>query len=528
MPKPYRIALLFAIGLWLVLPVGHGIDAPAFSQTIPSGAISLPPAASTSPKPTEIPSLAELKAAHDSFRKALETYIYDLEAIAKTPKDQRTSQLVQLVDYQALKNQLDKVRQSLDSLRPSLSQLPDQDKRDAADEALDKANAAINQMQDMVLTPLSQEGGLNNVGALTQIQKSIPQLKDNKDVQEASLGEYGEITFSGIKTFLNQQDKELAAQIDQLQNIAVNSPPISSRKPSVSSSGKLTDSALFWAILAISFWVAITLVLLVSLWKIYQFLYKKSKKINSAVVSQKATDQIKLSTTPSNLPINNYQNLFNRVNEIAAKLLRQQKTSSDRASSDLLKQIDGLAKRLLNQEREIKELRSLLQSNRYQGQPSHSPAPTPGQSYPDRYSSGSSQSGLSLKNLSEAQLVAEKYHHTPHLFQVVETVSLTEESQSNLWVGKSDLPEFESHNQGSYSIITDLTGDRQNQYLVPKLGLRLNENNLKSLANLYDFENSPDATRSIDSIKLTKLAVVSPQNNRESWRLEERGQLFFG
>lgn len=99
-------------------------------------------------------------------------------------------------------------------------------------------------------------------------------------------------------------------------------------------------------------------------------------------------------------------------------------------------------------------------------------------------------------------------------------VSETASSKEKRWAGSQEAPilELNHRGRGEYWII-------DNQYLVPKPKLKINEHNYKTLAALfqcYNYENN-----ATDNMSLIKPAKVRFIHGEEKWQLEEMGSLQF-
>lgn len=550
MRKPHH-APLFTIGLCLALLGSHGCAMDGLGRNDASKTAACPPTSSASPpspaasdSPQASPSLTTIQTAHSEFKSALDRYLLDLEAIAKTPGDKRNSPDLPTVNYDEPKSRLADVKSGLEALCHSLPKLSDQDNKQKADQVFEQANKAITSMQDVILNPLSKENGINNTEELKQIQQKIPELKSDLEVQN-NPGKYGEKTFAGIKTFLERQNKTLKEQIDQLQSL-VASLPSSSPLPSNdsgTSSGTWPKPSLFQVLVA-----AILLILL----GIGYTLFSRRERTgidngsdgdrrrkrrpprpreftsNQDQAIQQITAQIKALEVKFNSVIDSQTGMYSRMTKLEAELADQQRVGSEQTNFAFGEQVNQLRREVLDQGEKIKQLQSLLQQLSSQSNRSSPQSNRYLEQYPNTSPPVSPQFHAHIAPpapppLSEAQLMAQMYRQTPKQFQIVDTVALTEESQSNLWVGKNDSPQFESSGQGTYIIVSNLAGDKQNYYLVPKPEFRLNQQNLETLANFYGFSNSPKADCSIN---LTKLAIVSSQK-KGVWKLEESGQLNF-
>lgn len=301
----------------------------------------------------------------------------------------------------------------------------------------------------------------------------------------------------------SQVNLDLAEQ--QIAQTIILSPSPGLASPPRENSSNLTDSSIFQGIVGVA--------LLGLVGASYKFFCRNNQRqrgrqslIFTPEIIRSENSRLQLQSV-----IAEHQHMCDRMAKLEAELTNQQQVGPEQVTFAFGQQVDELRQEALNQGETIRQLQTLLQQ--LLSQMSRQLEPSGGESQ------------LALLTSEEAQIAVAECNCTLNLFLIVDTVTLTEESLANLWLGKDDPPEFESNGQGNYVIINNLASNRQSYYLAPESRFLLNQYNLETLAHLYCFENAPTSD---GSFTLIKLAEVLPQNNQGIWRLAELGRLVFG
>lgn len=121
---------------------------------------------------------------------------------------------------------------------------------------------------------------------------------------------------------------------------------------------------------------------------------------------------------------------------------------------------------------------------------------------------------------SSHSLVGDNYYRDARSSSPIE-VSPTEESLANRRMGGSEPIVLENKRRGYYEVYLD----GNYHCLVPSQNFRINQNNYKSVEDLFECQNyDPNYS---DSYTVIRPAVVYPLAGGQTWQLQQRGVLRF-
>ncbi|MCA2653909.1 hypothetical protein [Microcystis sp. M061S2] len=121
---------------------------------------------------------------------------------------------------------------------------------------------------------------------------------------------------------------------------------------------------------------------------------------------------------------------------------------------------------------------------------------------------------------SSHSLVGDNYYRDARSSSPIE-VSPTEESLANRRIGGSEPIVLENKRRGYYEVYLD----GNYHCLVPSKSFRINQNNYKSVEDLFECQNyDPNYS---DSYTVIRPAVVYPLAGGQTWQLQQRGVLRF-
>ncbi len=147
------------------------------------------------------------------------------------------------------------------------------------------------------------------------------------------------------------------------------------------------------------------------------------------------------------------------------------------------------------------------------------PSPSPGSQSAEVESP---KTTVALNLDSQEKDLVKTYNKNPTYLSGYPTeVSETEESIEERRLGKSQAAVFEKVRNGTYWIVT--VQDRR--YLVPKGGMKFNQNNYQTAQSLFEFQGyQPGVSIDFQLLKPGKVSVVP---SGDKWELVERGVLQF-
>jgi len=514
MRKQYWIALSLALGLFSCSP-----NSPETVATLsPSPPIATTPSPSSSPKP-EVPKATldafnNLKRTQEEFTNELENaYLFNLQTIAtvQSSNDSKSSQSDSnyLVNYAKPKEKLNAV---LNSSKELFGNLPsDPQLRKKINESLTPLNNAIQSMQKNVLDPLSEPSSdkTENIGvakpeAVEKVQTNLSMVENASTVKK---GEYQASTHSEVAKFLRNKNKILEDQISAIEKeLFLSSAQDGTRDLIVN--GLTVNPVIVWSIIS----SILTSAVLTTGFLFLAHRFKRSQAGNdgksSTELSSDQEHQIieRLITILDNRNFNQTQtgistyppssSNIEKQHQTLVNQVQQQLVARDKEFIDLKKEFDNLKAEAI-----------LVSSSRKQ-------AP---------YSTSSTPPNITQFDPSPvADAIdepADQYKINPSKFTPIDIVSLNQESLENLRQAKSDPLVLDHYDQGNCRVISDA---QNKHYLIPKESLKLNENNIKSLENLYDFMNQVNFSVKPELMKLAKVRQIDG-----GWELVKRGELRF-
>ena len=407
------------------------------------------------------------------------------------------------------------------------TQLPkiEEKKKANVQQVLDSLDTTLDKISGQVIDPFKQ--GFNR-RSIADVQKNLD-FFGRRGISPRYYGNLGKVTFEEITKFLEGKQTLLEYNIKELNSLdSYRSLPISNVP---SSNVDFKKKFLIFA----------TLALLAS--GIYWLKFRRKSNQNFKLFSI-----IKLSTNRQN-PNNKWFNKFNlwtrnthkddqekniddasnqvdiqsvNNNQIEDNNNFYEKIPQNTADNDQIstEEIRKLKKRIEDlesclQETENVEVREQTeQTDVTTWQPSElpdsqtSPSPEPSNSNSSNSSNYSNYSGL------------DSYHSDSRPSSLIE-VYPTEESLANRLRGSREPTILESKRRGIYGVYLD----GNYHCLVPSQNFRINQNNYKSVEDLFECQNyDPNYS---DSYTVIRPAVVYPLAGGKTWQLQQRGVLRF-
>ena len=441
----------------------------------------------------------ELKTEQQKFLNTIEIWVYrDPESITSNKVSKKIENLqTKIQEYR--QNQLPKLKE---------------EERASIEKILDSIDNTLVKISQKVITPFKQ--GLTR-DAIENVQKQLD-FFTRRNISQDNYGNFGKYTFEEITKFLQDKQKLLEYDIQKLNSLD-------------------SDRSLPKSIVDFKkeFLIVATLALLAS--GIYWLKFRRKSNSNFFI--------LKLLTNRQN-PNNKWFNKFNlwtrnihkddqekNINDASNQVdiqsvnnnqiednnnfyekIPQNTADNDQISTEeirkLKKRIEDLESCL--QETENVEVREQTeQTDVTTWQPSElpdsqtSPSPEPSNS---NSSNSSNSSGL------------DSYHSDSRPSSLIE-VYPTEESLANRLRGSREPTILESKRRGIYGVYLD----GNYHCLVPSQYFRINQNNYKSVEDLFECQNyDPNYS---DSYTVIRPAVVYPLAGGQTWQLQQRGVLRF-
>jgi hypothetical protein len=464
-------------------------------------------ASQTSPATVDkSPQLWEINSAFNDLKTEQQKFLDDLDTaiFRKYPKNFQSISAVSR-KIRNLKEEVENFRQT------RLPRIENDQQATIIKQTLYKIDSTLVEIYQKVIDPF--EEGFNE-SSIKNVQKNLDFFKKYY-LPDEDYGNFGKITFEEITKFLQDKQKSLEYNIKKL-NSSVRSTP----RPS--STIDLKKESLIVA----------TLALLAS--GIYWLKFCRKSNQNFS--------RIKLSTNQQN-PNNKWFNKFNlwtrnthkddqeknidnastqvdiqsvNNNQIENNNNFYEKIPQNMADNDqkITEEIRRLKKRIEDlesclQETENVEVREQTeQTDVTPWQPSElpdgqtSPSPEPSESNSSNYSEGNSD---------------ERDSPSSSLIEVYPT----EESLANRLRGSSEPTILGNKRRGIYGVYLD----GNYHYLVPSQNFRINQNNYKSVEDLFECQNyDPNYS---DRYTVISPAVVYPLAGGQTWQLQQRGVLRF-
>ncbi len=482
------------------------------------------------------PQLQAIDSAFEELKTEQKTFIDNLnQAINITDKKDRES-----ITSDKVSKKIENLQQKIKEYRQN--QLPKlkEEERASIEKILDSIDNTLVTISQKVITPFKQ--GLTRRDAIENVQKNLG-FFEAQNIDPQYYGNLGKTTVEEITTFLQDEQKSLEDSIKQLKSLVQGStkPPIdpeiqklSNRIAQLEKEKTSSNTALLFAILALSAsvisWIKPR---------------KKSSQTSSAKQSSpngqqptnkrfsrfnfwsketnpkgdgegKSPENSSASVASQNWSPNEtritskiydrvykdiYKELSKEIKDIERKITQENRIINERIADLELEKHNRKTKD--TKVREQKEPTGITIWN-----PSEPPA---SQTY---------QSTAPSVSSSSHSLVGDNYYRDARSSSPIE-VSPTEESLANRRMGGSEPIVLENKRRGYYEVYLD----GNYHCLVPSKSFRINQNNYKSVEDLFECQNyDPNYS---DSYTVIRPAVVYPLAGGQTWQLQQRGVLRF-
>jgi hypothetical protein len=496
-----KLALSLILASSVLVGCGKGTNSVS-AQIIPSSQ----PSPATVEKSPELKAIdtafKELKTEQQKFLNTIEIWVYrDPESITSNKVSKKIENLqTKIQEYR--QNQLPKLKE---------------EERASIEKILDSIDNTLVKISQQVIYPFKQ--GLTK-GAITDVQKNLD-FFETQSIDAKYYGNLGETTVEEITKFLQDKQKSLEYDIQKLNSLD-------------------SDRSLPKSIVDFKkeFLIVATLALLAS--GIYWLKFRRKSNSNFFILklltnrqnpnnkwfnkfnlwtrNTHKDDQKKNTNNASKVNIQNVnKNQVEENNNNFYEKVSQELEDNDQTTTEeirkLKKRIEDLESCLPETENvEVRE--QTEQTDVTPWQPSElpdsqtSPSPEPSNSNSSNSSNSSNYSGL------------DSYHSDSRPSSLIE-VYPTEESLANRLRGSREPTILENKRRGIYGVYLD----GNYHCLVPSQNFRINQNNYKSVEDLFECQNyDPNYS---DSYTVIRPAVVYPLAGGQAWQLQQRGVLRF-
>jgi polyhydroxyalkanoate synthesis regulator phasin len=318
-------------------------------------------------------------------------------------------------------------------------------------------------------------------GTIENVQKNLG-FFETQNIDPQYYGNLGKTTVEEITTFLQDEQKSLEDSIKQLKSLVQGStkPPIDPEIQKLSNRIAQLEKEKTSSNLALTFAFLALLASVIS-WlkpkfdnKWFDRLKLGNQNPNSLITPGiGSTDEIQFSPEVCNKI---YDKLYPKFSQ-SLKTIEQK-----------LEDLKTIEKKITQQNREIEELKRRI---------------------------------FVLENRTKAPEVSEPKKTIRKAAETSIEVSPTEESLANREMGGTDPIVLKNKRRGIYGVYLD-----ENYHcLVPSQNFRINQNNYKSVEDLFECQNyDPNYS---DSYTVIRPAVVYPLAGGQTWQLQQRGVLRF-
>ncbi|MFN6272173.1 MAG: hypothetical protein ACK4XH_11955 [Microcystis sp.] len=467
------------------------------------------------------PQLQAIDSAFEELKTEQKTFIDNLnQAINITDKKDRES-----ITSDKVSKKIENLQQKIKEYRQNQMPKLKEGEKASVEQILDSIDNTLVTISQKVINPFKT--GLTK-DAIENVQKQLDFFTRRK-ISQNNYGNLGKTTVEEITTFLQDEQKSLEDSIKQLKSLVQGStkPPIdpeiqklSNRIAQLEKEKTSSNTALLFAILALS---ASVISWIKPRKKSSQTSSAKQSSPNGQQPTNKRFSRFNFWSKETNpkgdgegkSPENSSasvasQNWSPNETRITSKIY-------DRVYKDiykeLSKEIKDIARKITQENRIINERIADLELEKHnrktkdtkvreQKEPTgittlNPSAPPASQTYQSTSPSVSSSSSSSIE------------------------VSPTEESLANRLRGNSEPIVLESKRRGIYGVYLD----GNYHCLVPSQNFRINQNNYKSVEDLFECQNyDPNYS---DSYTVIRPAVVSPLAGGQTWQLQQRGVLRF-
>ncbi len=488
----------------------------------------------------QYPQLQAIDSAFEELKTEQKTFIDNLkQAINITDKKDRESITSDKVSTK-IENLQTKIKEYRQNQLPKLKE----EERASIEKILDSIDNTLVTISQQVIYPFKQ--GLTK-GAITDVQKNLD-FFETQSIDAKYYGNLGETTVEEITKFLQDKQKSLEDSIKQLKSLVQGStkPPIdpeiqklSNRIAQLEKEKTSSNTALLFAILALS---ASVISWIKPRKKSSQTSSAKQSSPNGQQPTNKHFLRLILSrfnfwskeTNPEGdgegeSPENSsasvasqnwspnetqiyhkiydqvYKELYQKFSE-KFKYIEQKNTQENRIINDRIADLE-----LEKHNRKTKDTK-VWEQKEPTGITTWKPSEPP--------ASQTYQSTAPSVSSSSHSLGGDNYDQDARSSSLIE-VSPTEESLANREMGGTDPIVLKNKRRGYYEVY--LKGNYH--CLVPSQYFRINQNNYKSVEDLFECQNyDPNYS---DSYTVIRPAVVYPLAGGQTWQLQQRGVLRF-
>jgi hypothetical protein len=379
----------------------------------------------------------------------------------------------------------DKVSKKIENLQTKIkeyrqNQLPKlkEEERASIEKILGDIDSSLEEISQKVINPFKT--GLTR-DAIENVQKQLD-FFTRRNISQDNYGNLGYITVEEITKFLQDKQKSLEDNIKQLKSPVQGStkPPIDPEIQKLSNRIAQLEKEKTSSNLALTFAFLALLASVIS-WlkpkfdnKWFDRLKLGNQNPNSLITPGiGSTDEIQFSPEVCNKI---YDKLYPKFSQ-SLKTIEQK-----------LEDLKTIEKKITQQNREIEELKRRI---------------------------------FVLENRTKAPEVSEPKKTIRKAAETSIEVSPTEESLANREMGGTDPIVLKNKRRGIYGVYLD-----ENYHcLVPSQNFRINQNNYKSVEDLFECQNyDPNYS---DSYTVIRPAVVYPLAGGQTWQLQQRGVLRF-
>jgi hypothetical protein len=508
-----------ALSLLLVssILVGCGRGAVSPKNTTPQ---TSPATVAKSPQ-----SQSDIDKAFNEFKTEQQKFLDALKGAIKITDKKK----LEIINSDKVSTKIENLQQKIKEYRQNqLSKLQGEEKT-TIEKILGDIDSTLEEISQKVITPFKQ--GLTR-GAIENVQKDLD-FFTKRNISPDNYGNFGDTTVGEITTFLQDKQTSLEDNIKQLK-----SPVQGSTKPSIDPeiqklSNRIAQLEKEKTSSNTTFLVAILALLAGGF-----FLLRCRKKLRQSFSIRNLSSVLKFfwnrGTNPAGNPpeasIDNpstqvasqnrspnetqiYHTIYNQVyKDIDKKFskkfkdIERKSTEENRRINDRIADLEGEKHNRKTKDTKVWEPKE--ETGITSWKPSEPPASQTYQSTSPSVSSSSHSLG------------GDNYDQDARSSSLIE-VSPTEESLANREMGGTDPIVLKNKRRGYYEVYLD----GNYHCLVPSQNFRINQNNYKSVEDLFEFQNyDPNYS---DSYTVIRPAVVYPLAGGQTWQLQQRGVLRF-
>jgi hypothetical protein len=457
---------------------------------------------------TESPQLEEINIAFHRFKIEQKKFLNGLDGLINVPLPfDRYRENISIVDRSVTHRSvtLSETIRELKGKIQEFRQFRQTQLLKEEENVLIRLNITLDEISRQVIDPFKQ--GFNR-RSIENVQRNLNFFEKN-NISDKYYGNFGPATFTEITKFLHDEQKSLEYNIKELNSLdivrSIPSSNVDFKKESlIVATLTLLASAIYWLKFCRKSNQNLSIIELLNsqknpnnkwlnrfnLWT--QNTHKDDQKKNT----NNASTTVNIQNINKNQVKENNNNFYEKVS--------QDLEDDDQVSTE---EIRRLKKR-------IEDLESCLQANEnleVREQTDIPSEPPDSQSSPSPQFSESNSSNYSGESSDDRDSLSSSLIY----------VYPTEESLANRLRGSSEPIILENKRRGSYGVYLD----GNYHCLVPSQYFRINQNNYKSVEDLFECQNyDPNYS---DSYTVIRPAVVYPLAGGQTWQLQKRGVLRF-